>query len=200
MSRVRLLAAGMLVAVVAVIATAVPASAHDQLISSSPQAGARLESAPTSIALEFSDELLTLGDAGTTVIVMDGDGRDWAAGKPAVEENLVTLDLSSGMPESGYEIRWQVVSSDGHPIAGVIPFTVGDAEPLAAAVASGGDDAGGSQAQEQSQDQATREHQGVLRAVLIGAGGAAVAAALFALIQFLRRRGARHDDTGQTAP
>uniref|UniRef100_UPI003B39FD74 copper resistance protein CopC n=1 Tax=Pseudactinotalea sp. TaxID=1926260 RepID=UPI003B39FD74 len=26
-----------------------------------------------------------------------------------------------------YDIRWRVVSSDGHPISGVIPFSVGDA-------------------------------------------------------------------------
>lgn len=206
MSRIRVFAAGMLVAVVAVLASAAPASAHGQLVSSSPAAGERLTAAPEQVSLTFTDELLTLDGAGMTVLVIDVDGRDWVEGEPTVSGPTVTAQLAAGMPVAGYELRWQVVSSDGHPISGVIPFTVGDAEPLTSVseppLASGDGD-GDVRTQEQIQEQSAQESQPAIRLVLIGVGGAAIAVAVFALIQLLRRRSAaapttpRHDRGGR---
>lgn len=202
MSRICVFAAGMLVAVVAVFAATTPAFAHDQLIASNPESGQQLEVAPDVVSLEFSGELLVLGDAGlgATVIVVDAGGRNWVDGTPEVREHIVTANLIAGMPGAGYEVRWQVVSSDGHPISGVIPFTVGDTEPLAditAPVGESGDIGEGQQ--EEAQDQSAQESQQALRVVLLGASGAAVAVAVLALTYFLRRR-TRADGTGDDAP
>ncbi len=94
---------------------AAPAAAHDELLASSPSPGAALDSAPTEVTLTFSADVLTIGAA---VIVADGAGKDWAAAAPAVDNGVVSVPLVPALPAGGYEIRWRVVSQDGHPISG----------------------------------------------------------------------------------
>ncbi|WP_234714487.1 copper resistance CopC family protein, partial [Mycobacterium tuberculosis] len=91
---------------------------------SSPADGERLEAPPTSVTMTFSGELLVLDEstAGAVVLVVDTAGKDWATGEVDVRGRTVTAALPPGMPEGGYQVRWQVVSEDGHPIAGLIPF------------------------------------------------------------------------------
>ncbi len=124
-------------------------------------------------------------------------GDDWVAGEVEVDGNVVTAQLEAGMPVAGYQVRWQVVSEDGHPISGVIPFTIGDADPMV--TASTGSSALRQDASD-AEDQIADESSSVLRMLLIGAGGAAVAAAGFALYRFLRRprATAASPDTGET--
>src|SRR5690606_21571998 len=138
MSSIRRFAAGLVVAAIAILATAASASAHDELISSSPSADERLDTAPESITMTFSGQLLSLGDSspGAIVIVIDENGRDGATGEVEVVEDTVTAALEAGMPEAGYQLRWQVVSEDGHTVSGVVPFTVGDAAPMVTSSAS----------------------------------------------------------------
>lgn len=201
MSRVRMSVLGALLAAVAVVASAVPAYAHDQLTSSSPQVGERLNVAPETVSLEFSNDVLVLGDAGTIVIVADAAGHDWVDGTPSVTDRTVTAALAEGMPDAGYELRWQVVSVDGHPISGVIPFTIGDAEPLAATAtpaAPAPDQGAAGAGTSEQQNQAAQDNQRTLRVALIGVGGAAFAVIVLALIYSLRRR-TRAAGTGDTA-
>lgn len=187
MSPVRRIAVGLALATVATLAIATPASAHDQLISSSPAADERLASAPESITMTFSGELLVLDESltGAVVLVVDDSGRDWVSGDVTVAGRTVTAALAPGMPTAGYQVRWQVVSEDGHPIAGVVPFTIGDAEPMQAPT-SGGSTEGPSTSAEQP-DQTAADSGGITRVLLIGAGGAALAVLVFVAIRFLRR-------------
>ena len=185
MHRLRVVAAGIVVAVVAVLASSVPASAHAELLSSSPSAGERLPSAPPEISLRVSADVL---DVGAQVIVADGDGTDWVAADPVVASGTVSVFLADGLPVAGYEIRWRVVSVDGHPISGVIPFTVGDAAPLERAAVS--------TAPSPQADPASTDGAGIPRVVVIAAIGAGLALAVFVAVSFLlRRRGARGDQS-----
>lgn len=186
MSALRRIGAGLALALIAVLAIAVPASAHDQLTSSTPADGEALATAPEEIVMAFSGDLIVLDSsmAGAVVMVVDESGRDWASGELDVEANRVTAQLKTGMPVAGYQVRWQVVSEDGHPISGVIPFTVGDAAPMV--TASAGDTAADERAAG-TEDQIADESSSPLRVLLIGAGGAVIAAAGFALYRFLRR-------------
>ena len=94
------------------------------------------------------------------------------------------------MPDAGYEMRWRVVSADGHPISGIIPFTVGDGEPLVREAAPATDAPADAPADDtgRAEKSQTAQENAALRTVLIGAGGAIAAIALLALIRFLRRR------------
>ncbi|GAA2220177.1 hypothetical protein GCM10010413_09000 [Promicromonospora sukumoe] len=224
MPRTRPLVAGLAVAVVALFATAAPASAHDKLVSSDPASDETLQEAPETVSLRYSADVL---DMGAAVVVTDGDGTDWVSDAPLIDGAVVTAALDPGLPDGGYEIRWRVVSSDGHPITGIVPFAVGDGEETGAGSGSGSDDAGddavgaadeppsdepasgepapgeaapGATTQSSTQNQTAQKDEGPWRVVLVGAGGAAVAAALFALVHFLRRRSDARgsDDAGNT--
>lgn len=118
------LALGCLLAVPALVVVSAPALAHDQLEDSFPAADERLESAPAQVRLDFTDDVLTIGAA---VVVVDGSGRTWSSGETVIDGTSVSVAVEPGMPEGSYEVRWRVVSSDGHVISGTVPFTVGDA-------------------------------------------------------------------------
>lgn len=176
----------MTLAAAAVLATAAPAAAHDELLGSTPASGEALGSAPTEVTLTFSADVLTIGAA---VIVADGEGKDWAAAAPAVDNGVVSVPLVPALPAGGYEIRWRVVSQDGHPISGLIPFTVGGAAPLTrTSVAASPTDATDTTATPTPQDQSAREDQGIIRILLVGAGGAIIAVAAYAAFHLLRRK------------
>lgn len=101
------------------------AQAHDQLVSSTPAADAVLVAAPESVELVYSEEVVELG---VIIEVVGSDGEDWVAGTPTVASTIVTVPLRPGMFEGAYELRWRVVSSDGHPIDGTSTFTVTHAD------------------------------------------------------------------------
>ena len=177
--------ASLLLGLLGITVGATPAFAHDQLSASDPPAGAQLESAPEQVSLQFSDTVLTIG---AIVLVADTDGTSWADGDPILDGPTVTARLADGMPDGAYEIRWRVVSADGHPISGVIPFTIGDAvqpvdehearatESPAATVApvTGGE--------------SSAEAGAAMRPILIGVGGAAAALLALAGVAVWKRR------------
>lgn len=177
MLRLRSLAGGIAVAAVVVLTTVAPASAHDELLSSSPAAGENLPAPPDEIALTYSADVL---DMGAEVVVADGDGTDWVAGDPVVAFGVVTVPLRGGMPDAGYEVRWRVVSSDGHPISGLIPFTVGDATPIERSAPT-------PTATTVDVVAAPAETGGIPRPLLVGALGAGAAVVALLVILLVRR-------------
>lgn len=180
MFRFRAVVAGMVVAAVAVLATGVPASAHDQLLSSSPAAGERLASAPEEISLSFSADVL---DIGAEVVVADAAGVDWVGADPLLSAGVVTVPLRGELPAAGYEVRWRVVSSDGHPISGVVPFTVGDGAPLERVAAVPTTDT--------AADAVAGDSAAIPRVVTVAAVGAGIALVIFTVFFLFRRRAAR---------
>lgn len=109
------------------------ALAHDSLKRSSPAKDARVESVQR-IELEFSARVRF-----PVVVLHDANGRTVNVGKPEAQGKTVTAALSSPLGGGGYMIGWRVVSSDGHPIEGEIPFTVtGSAAPTPPSVSSSG--------------------------------------------------------------
>jgi hypothetical protein len=75
---------------------------------------------PGAIELTFSSMPLAIG---TTVILEDAGGRDWAAGEVKIVDNMVSQPVSPETPGGEYTVIWRVVSSDGHPIEGTFGFT-----------------------------------------------------------------------------
>ena len=109
-------------AIAGVLASAAPASAHDELSESDPASGATVQSLPDQIRLTFTAAISP--DAGATVIeVADESGNDLRTGDPSVQDNVVTQTLT-GSISGPVTVTWKVVSSDGHPIADTFTFTV----------------------------------------------------------------------------
>ncbi|WP_433441468.1 copper resistance CopC family protein [Nonomuraea sp. CA-141351] len=105
-----------------VLVTAAPALAHDALKSSSPAKGAEVK-ALEEVRLEF-----TAGVRLPFVIVRGPGDAEHQSGKPQVDGKVVTQAVEGPLPDGKYTIAYRVVSSDGHPIEGEIPFKVEGAE------------------------------------------------------------------------
>lgn len=99
------------------------ASAHDEFLSSYPEAGSTIGTSPAEITLSFSGELLT--DPGSAVIeVIDTAGQNIAVDPPVIDTVTATQHLSPDPTAGLVTVRWKVVSSDGHPISGEFSYTV----------------------------------------------------------------------------
>lgn len=116
------------------LATAPAASAHDQLVSSTPSTGQRLDAPPSGIELKFSAPLLAIGHE---VRVVDAASNNWVQGESVLDRGTLTQPLAPGMPDGEYQVRWRVVSSDGHPINGSYSFLVGAGATAGAITAPG---------------------------------------------------------------
>jgi copper transport protein len=119
---------------VAGVATATPAAAHAELLSTQPGEGARLDRAPDRITLRFT-EPVSLGSGYARLLHADGTVHDSDA---SVDGGTLTITPRSGLPDDlGYLVTYRVISADSHPIAGAFSFTVGDAELVAADASDG---------------------------------------------------------------
>ncbi len=108
-----------LLAVLAAIGLAGPASAHNVLISSDPADGATLQAAPGTVRLTFDQPVQ---DFQPVVTVLGQDGQRYEAGAPQVDSTEVTAAVGT-LPGAGdYTIAYRVVSADGHPVQGEIKF------------------------------------------------------------------------------
>ncbi|MEU6779242.1 copper resistance CopC family protein [Nonomuraea angiospora] len=107
---------------VLVFGMAAPALAHDALKSSSPAKDAEVKSLDE-VRLEF-----TAGVRLPFVIVRGPGGAELQSGKPEADGKVVTQAVKEPLPDGKYTIAYRVVSSDGHPIEGEIPFKVKGAE------------------------------------------------------------------------
>ncbi len=178
--------ASLLLGLLGITVGATPAFAHDQLSASDPPAGAQLESAPERVSLQFSDNVLTIG---AIVLVADTDGTSWADGDPILDGPTVTARLADGMADGAYEIRWRVVSADGHPISGVIPFTIGDAvQPMDEQTATDATESPAATVAPVTGGESSAEAGAAIRPILVGVGGAAAALLVLAGVAVWKRR------------
>jgi methionine-rich copper-binding protein CopC len=112
-------------------ALAAPALAHTSLKSSDPKRNARVEKLDE-ITLEFTESVRL-----PVVLVRSSGGERYEKGKPSVDGPTVTQDVADSLPPGAYTVAWRVVSADGHPVEGEIPFTVAPpATPATSATAS----------------------------------------------------------------
>ena len=118
---------------VAGVAAAGPAAAHASLVSTDPGEGARLETVPAQVTVEFS-EGVSLGAGYARVLSSDGERVD--TGTAAVEGRILSIPLRADLPDDGYLVTYRVVSADSHPISGAFSFAVGDGELVAAGAAA----------------------------------------------------------------
>ncbi|AUG30076.1 MULTISPECIES: copper resistance CopC family protein [Microbacterium] len=162
------------------LAVATPAWAHDELIGSSPAAGAQVDAMPDELTMTFSGVLLDEPGA-TEVVVTDAAGSSLTDGDPRLDGTRLTQPLS-GTASGAVTVIWRVVSSDGHPVSGQYSFTVGTA-------GAGSETAPSIPAASPSTAVSAEADGGVPVLVWIVLG-IAVAAALGALVAVLLRRSA----------
>lgn len=99
---------------------AAPASAHDALVASTPTDGETLTTAPTELNLSYNAEIAQIG---ADVVVTDPAGT--VVSQPlTVAGTDVVVPLAADLAPGAYAVAWRVTSSDGHPIDGLLAFTL----------------------------------------------------------------------------
>ncbi len=108
----------------AVLTMAPRASAHANLLSSDPASGTRLDDAPDSVVLRFSEEpQVSLSDI--QVLASDSTRVDDGKVGPGAEPKTLTVGVHH-LDRGTYTVAWHCVSKvDGHATAGSFAFGVG---------------------------------------------------------------------------
>lgn len=122
------LSAVILLAILALFTSITAASAHDELVSSTPKDGATLKEAPEKLTLEFSGELQTMTGVESTKVVLKQDGKEIET-TAATKGKVVTVTPAKELEAGDYDLAFRVVSSDGHPVENKLAFTIESAKP-----------------------------------------------------------------------
>jgi methionine-rich copper-binding protein CopC len=126
------------VAAFAAVATALVApgvaSAHTDLLGTTPADGARLTEAPPAVVVRYSAPLGAVDGATVTV------GGEAVGGTPRLSPRdaaRLVIPLRAGGRSGDFRVQWEVRSADGHALTGRATFTIPElpAQAIAARVA-----------------------------------------------------------------
>jgi len=134
----------------ALLVNAVPASAHNVLVSSNPVAGSVMSKAPKTVTLVFDQDVqtlyaemaITVGSQAPVEFAPTVHGRDVTADLSL--ENVTIPPVSTGLV--AWKLGYRIVSADGHPVSGLVDFSVGTgvaATPTSPVAAGPPSDSGG---------------------------------------------------------
>jgi copper transport protein len=125
MSTVTAVLSGFLLISLSVFGGAVSASAHADVVRTTPIDGAVLDSAPRSLTLSFNSTLL---DGMIEVAVSNSDG-ELVSGIVAESVGTDAIVLwPVDLPGDTYQVSYRIVSQDGHPVTGSLRFSYPDPE------------------------------------------------------------------------
>nr|WP_042187838.1 copper resistance CopC family protein [Kibdelosporangium sp. MJ126-NF4] len=116
----RRISAALLIGATAMLSTAVPALAHTELKGSTPAKDASVAAPPTQVQLTFSEPVQVEPGA----ISVAGPGGQWTVGQVTVDAAVVTAPVTPVGPAGQYTISYRVISADGDPVSGKVPFTL----------------------------------------------------------------------------
>jgi methionine-rich copper-binding protein CopC len=162
------------------------AFAHDVLTASDPANGASLATGPSKVTLTFD---LPVKEYFSTITVVGPDGNHFEAGPSTVDGSTVSAPVQPLGPAGGYTVGYRIVSDDGHPVSGLVRFTLtqpgpGHGVPAAEAAGSSagpnapsatGSGSGGSGSGSGSGSGGIPAWPWILGGVLLVAAGAAIA-------------------------
>lgn len=117
----RTLAPAGALALLALLLSAAPASAHDVLESATPASGSTVTSAST-VTLTFEAPPVDLGGHKNGIIVTDSGGRHYETSCASVSGDLLTAPVRLGAAGT-YSVQWRAVSPDGHLVGNTYTFT-----------------------------------------------------------------------------
>jgi copper resistance protein C len=102
-----------------VVGSASAASAHATLESTSPRAGAVVQSPLTAVRLTFDEAVGT-----PAFIAVTGPQGRVDTGQTRVDDAVVSVGLKDSLPTGRYTVAFRVVSDDGHPVESSFAFQV----------------------------------------------------------------------------
>lgn len=116
----------------AALLSAVPASAHANLLFTAPAADSTVATAPDTLTLLFDQPVTTAG----TPVQLAGPQGEGTLGTPRLthENRALEVPLSGPAPQGIYTVNWQVTARDGDVMSGTYRYAVG---PTVTALAAG---------------------------------------------------------------
>lgn len=118
----RLILIAVLSVVMVVMVGTSSATAHAELLETSPADGAVLETAPSDAELQFNENVQLIDGA---LQLFPGDGGDAIVLEGRTADDAVVVDLPEELPEGSYTLSYRVISADSHPVGGAISFQIG---------------------------------------------------------------------------
>jgi methionine-rich copper-binding protein CopC len=105
---------------------ALPASAHTALVSANPAVNSTIDILPSTIALTFAEELISIGDSNS-ISASDESGRELTSGKPEISGAVLSIKLDGSEVTGVIKVIYRAVAADGHVITGDYEFTISPA-------------------------------------------------------------------------
>lgn len=99
------------------------ASAHTGLASSTPSKGEVVKKDLFEVSTVFETKIESL----STMKLMK-DNKEVPFDRLKVMESQMIGEFSTPLENGSYQLEWKIVGKDGHPITGVIPFSVDQAK------------------------------------------------------------------------
>lgn len=141
----RRLAIVIVTALLALVGLTGTALAHNVLVDSNPRQGSSVDVGPPEVTLTF-DLPVQEGEQFNSIVVIGPNGDHWEGGKTTVDGRTVSVPLRPLGPAGKYEIGYQILSNDGHPVRSQVTFTLtkaGHGTPTPGTSAVSQDDGGG---------------------------------------------------------
>ena len=112
--------------VIAGLGSSGTASAHADLVDTTPGNQVVLDESPPEILLTFSEAIDPVEPA---VRVVDADGNEIDLGSPdqSSGDDTLRLAVDDDLADGTYVVAWQALSADSHNIRGAFTFSVGEA-------------------------------------------------------------------------
>jgi methionine-rich copper-binding protein CopC len=105
---------------------ALPASAHTALVSGDPAVNSTIDILPSTIALTFAEELISIGNSNS-ISASDKSGRELTSGKPEISGAVLSIKLDGSEVTGVIKVIYRAVAADGHVITGDYEFTISPA-------------------------------------------------------------------------
>ncbi len=121
MSKMTTMAAGIMIAASLLTSAA---SAHPELLSAEPAAGAAAATSPKQIRITFTEAVIPQFSGAE---VKDQTGKAIATGKAAVDpanKKQLVVPVNEPLPPGDYTVEWHAVSDDTHRVKGSYSFSV----------------------------------------------------------------------------
>jgi copper transport protein len=109
------------------MALAPSASAHAQLLDTSPESGTTVQTEPSEVILKFGEHV---GGTVGAVRVYDAKGDEvdnLAVSHPDGQSHWISVGLKPGLPDGTYTATYRVISADTHIVYGGLVFNIGHA-------------------------------------------------------------------------
>lgn len=107
---------------ISLLTLALPAKSHDLLVEIEPADGAKITTNSFEAVLTFNNPILVVEGENNAELAIKLVGSDeWVDQPVRVDGSQLFAQLSMETPGE-YNLRWKVVSSDGHPITGESTF------------------------------------------------------------------------------